>query len=374
VTRLPVRLGIQQRILPAYRVPFFDMLAGECEGGLSLFAGDPLPGEGVITGEPSISRIYHANNRRLPFNLGGALWQTNILDWVMEWDPDILICEANPRTRTTPAAIRAVKSGGGSVIGWGLGAPDFHGILAPFLESYRRRVLFAYDAIIAYSQTGADQYARLGIPPERIFTACNAVAAKPAHSAPERKPTATAAEMKLLFVGRLQDRKRVDLLLEACARQPEGMQPVLWIVGDGPALDTLREKAKSVYPRAVFFGALQGRELEEKFSTADLFILPGTGGLAVQQAMSFALPVIVAEADGTQEDLVRPENGWRITPGHLDELTKTITLALRDISILRAMGLESYRIVSREINLERMVEGFKKAILFALSSASRKGG
>jgi glycosyltransferase involved in cell wall biosynthesis len=374
VTRLPVRLGIQQRILPAYRVPFFDMLAGECEGGLSLFAGDPLPGEGVITGEPSISRIYHANNRRLPFNLGGALWQTNILDWVMEWDPDILICEANPRTRTTPAAIRAVKSGGGSVIGWGLGAPEFHGILAPFLESYRRRVLFAYDAIIAYSQTGADQYARLGIPPERIFTACNAVAAKPAHSAPERKPTATAAEMKLLFVGRLQDRKRVDLLLEACARQPEGMQPVLWIVGDGPALDTLREKAKSVYPRAVFFGALQGRELEEKFSTADLFILPGTGGLAVQQAMSFALPVIVAEADGTQEDLVRPENGWRITPGHLDELTKTITLALRDISILRAMGLESYRIVSREINLERMVEGFKKAILFALSSASRKGG
>ncbi|NTW08449.1 MAG: hypothetical protein HGA28_02640, partial [Anaerolineaceae bacterium] len=46
---------------------------------------------------------------------------------------------------------------------------------------------------------------------------------------------------------------------------------------------------------------------------------------------------------------------------------------LRDISILRAMGQESYRIVSREINLERMVEGFKKAILFALSNASRKG-
>jgi glycosyltransferase involved in cell wall biosynthesis len=373
VTRLPVRLGIQQRILPAYRVPFFDMLAGECEGGLSLFAGDPLPGEGVITGELSISRVYHANNRRLPFNLGGALWQTNILDWVKEWDPDILICEANPRTRTTPAAIRAVKSRGGSVIGWGLGAPDFHGILAPFLESYRRSVLYEYDAIISYSQTGADQYARLGIPPERIFTACNAVAAKPAHSAPERKPTATAAELKLLFVGRLQERKRVDLLLEACARQPEGMQPVLWIVGDGPALDTLREKAKKVFPRAVFFGALQGRELEEKFSAADLFVLPGTGGLAVQQAMSFALPVIVAEADGTQEDLVRPENGWRITPGHLDELTKTITLALRDISILRAMGLESFRIVSREINLERMVEGFKKSILFAHPNASRKG-
>ncbi len=129
------------------------------------------------------------------------------------------------------------------------------------------------------------------------------------------------------------------------------------------------------FTRAQFFLArCRAGNLEEKFSSADLFVLPGTGGLAVQQAMSFALPVIVAEADGTQEDLVRPENGWRITPGHLDELTKTITLALRDISILRAMGQESYRIVSREINLERMVEGFKKAILFTFSNASRKGG
>ena len=53
MTQLPVRLGIQQRILPAYRVPFFDMLAGECEGGLSIYAGDPLSAEGVLTGEPS---------------------------------------------------------------------------------------------------------------------------------------------------------------------------------------------------------------------------------------------------------------------------------------------------------------------------------
>ncbi len=372
MSSIQARVGIQQRILPAYRVPFFDMLAGECKGGLCVYAGDPLPGESVLIGKTEVSRFEHAKNRRLPFNLGGMLWQTNILEWVNEWKPDILICEANPRTRTTPAAVRAVKSEGGKVIGWGLGAPEFHGILTPLLESYRRKVLFEYDALIAYSQTGAAQYARLGFPEECIFTACNAVVPRPVHPAPQRKPSATAAELRLLFVGRLQERKRVDLLLDACARQPEGMQPDLWIVGDGPALETLKERSRSVYPRAVFFGALQGRELNEKFSTADIFILPGTGGLAVQQAMSFALPVIVAEADGTQEDLVRPENGWRVTPGHLDELTKTITLALRDISLLRTMGLESYRIVSNEINLERMVEGFKQAIHFVLSGESGK--
>jgi len=30
--------------------------------------------------------------------------------------------------------------------------------------------------------------------------------------------------------------------------------------------------------------------------------------------MAYGLPVIVAEGDGTQSDLVRPENGWRIPP------------------------------------------------------------
>ncbi len=373
MTPIDTRVGIQQRILPAYRVPFFDMLAGECKGGLSVFSGEPLPGESVLTGSPEVCQLEHAINRRLPFNLGGMLWQTNILDWVNEWKPEVLICEANPRTRTTFAAVRAVKSRGGMAIGWGLGAPEFHGILAPFLETIRRKTLLEFDAIIAYSQTGAAQYTRVGIPERSIFIACNAVAAKPTHPAPQRKPAATAEELRLLFVGRLQERKRVDLLLEACARQPAGMQPDLWVVGDGPMLVPLQEKAKKVYPRTVFFGALQGRELEEKFTKADLFILPGTGGLAVQQAMSFALPVIVAEADGTQEDLVRSENGWRVTPGHLEELTKTITLALREISLLRTMGLESYRIVSKEINLERMVEGFRQAIQFVLSEKDGKG-
>ena len=371
---IPARLGIQQRILPAYRVPFFDMLAGECEGGVSLFAGDPLPTEGVLTGELSVCQRYHASNRRLPFHLGGALWQTNILDWVRAWEPEMLICEANPRTRTTPAAIREVKARGGGVIGWGLGAPEFHGALAPLLEAYRQKYLLGFDAIIAYSQTGADQYARAGIPPERIFTACNAVAPRPAHPAPQRKPAASAGELKLLFVGRLQERKRVDLLLEACTRQPREMQPELWIVGDGPALQPLQEKANAFYPRAVFFGALQGRELDEKFIAADLFVLPGTGGLAVQQAMSFALPVIVAEADGTQADLVRGENGWRVTPGDGEELAKTLTQALRDISLLRAMGLESYRIVAKEINLERMLDGFTNAIKFVLARKGKTGG
>ncbi len=40
----PGRLAVLQRVLPAYRVPFFDTLAAACQGGLSLAAGRPHAG------------------------------------------------------------------------------------------------------------------------------------------------------------------------------------------------------------------------------------------------------------------------------------------------------------------------------------------
>ncbi len=95
---------------------------------------------------------------------------------------------------------------------------------------------------------------------------------------------------------------------------------------------------------------------------ADLFVLPGTGGLAVQEAMSYGLPVIVAQGDGTQDDLVHAGNGWQIPPDDFSALVSIMKEALSDAARLRRMGSESYRIVSEEINIEKMVETFIKAL------------
>ena len=46
----------------------------------------------------------------------------------------------------------------------------------------------------------------------------------------------------------------------------------------------------------------------------------------------------------------------------LMHLTEQLTSALSDLPRLRRMGLESLRIVSEEINLEKMVESFLHAI------------
>jgi glycosyltransferase involved in cell wall biosynthesis len=167
----------------------------------------------------------------------------------------------------------------------------------------------------------------------------------------------------VLFVGRLQKRKRIDDLLVACSALPAEIQPEVCIVGDGPASAEFRAFAEKAYPRARFLGARRGAELEPFYASADLFVLPGTGGLAVQEAMAHGLPVIVGEGDGTQDDLVRPENGWRVVSGNVDGLTAALREALSDPARLRRMGRESYRIVSEEANLERMVEVFVQALV-----------
>ena len=166
----------------------------------------------------------------------------------------------------------------------------------------------------------------------------------------------------LLFIGRLQDRKRLENLFHACANLPEYIQPVLTIIGDGPARSKLVKESESLYPSAIFIGAKYGEELEPFYQSADIFVVPGTGGLAIQQAMAHGLPIVVAEGDGTQEDLVTEDNGWVIPPNDVKSLTNTLQEALSDINRLRKMGEESFRLVKDEINIENMVDVFIQAL------------
>jgi glycosyltransferase involved in cell wall biosynthesis len=359
--KIPLRLGVQQRVLPSYRVAFFDALAGACRGGMGLFSGEPRPVEAIETGaRPQAAVHFPARNRHFMQGPFYVCWQQGLLEWLDVWQPDALVVEANPRYLSTPQAVRWMHARRRPVIGWGLGVPRSAGRLAGLRETTRGGFLRQFNAMIAYSRQGAEEYRQVGLPAERIFVAPNAVVPRPVEPAPERPDVFAGDRPTLLFVGRLQSRKRIDLLLQACARLES--HPRLWVVGDGPAREYYEHLAADEYPDTQFFGAHHGAELEPYFLAADLFVLPGTGGLAVQQAMTYALPVVVAEGDGTQSDLVRPGNGWQVKPGSLDELTAGLSNALSDIGRLRRMGRESFRIVREEINLEKMVEVFAAAI------------
>jgi glycosyltransferase involved in cell wall biosynthesis len=374
LNQFPGRLALQQRVLPAYRVDFFDALAAACRGGLSVFAGQPQPGEQIATSDRlSLAKYFPARNRHFlkvssPFY---RCWQDGWIEWLEGWQPDALIVEANPRYLSTHLAVRWMHDRGLPVLGWGLGVPPVHGFLSGWRSQARLQFLGSLDGLIAYSQRGAEEYRSLAISPERVFVAPNAVCSRPSQPPPNR-PMTFPDRPVVLFVGRLQARKRLDNLLHACAALPTELRPRVWIVGDGPERKALQDLAEEIYPGAEFAGARYGEELAEYFRAADLFVLPGTGGLAIQQAMSFGLPVIAAEGDGTQDDLVTASNGWRIPPDDLSALVETLNIALSESTRLRRMGKESYRIVAEEANLEKMVAVFLEALACVSRNATQE--
>jgi len=328
-------------------------------------AGHPLDAEAI----PTVDRLQTANltitrNRhfRDPQSRFYLCWQDGLIPWLEARNPDALVVEANPRYLSNWLALRWMKRRARPVLGWGLGSPRSGN---PVERFFRVNFLRSLDGVIAYSRRGAGEYRALGV--ERVFVACNAVAPRPRVSPPERPP-GFSGPPNVLFVGRLQARKRIDILLRACASLPGALRPRLVIVGDGAARAEFETLARQFYPQAEFAGARHADALTPYFAAADLFVLPGTGGLAAQQAMTHGLPLIVAKGDGTQDDLVRPENGWQVPPGDQAAFEAALQEALSDVGRLRKMGAESFRIVSEEINLEAMAAGFLEAV-FSLQSS-----
>src|SRR5687767_9461277 len=238
--RFPGKLALQQRVFPNYRVPFFDLLASACEGGMSLFAGLPRLFESITTAEELKVAKYKAGRNIHIFSGSLTLYyQPGLIDWLKDWNPDALIVEANSRDLSTVSAVKWMHGRGRPVLGWGLGSPPPSGAfrhrsgqaLYGFRQNRRLSFLQQFDALIAYSQRGADDYARLGFPKEKIFVAHNAVSPPPSFPLLSR-PKTFNGKPYILFVGRLQARKRIDHLLKACAHFEE--KPRLVIIGDGP--------------------------------------------------------------------------------------------------------------------------------------------
>jgi glycosyltransferase involved in cell wall biosynthesis len=119
----------------------------------------------------------------------------------------------------------------------------------------------------------------------------------------------------LLYVGRVSKEKDLDLLveIEAPLRKRVG-EFTLAIVGDGP----YRAQLEKLLPRAIFTGALNGRELGLAYASADLFVFPSTTdtyGNVVIEAMAAGLSVAVSDVGGPRE-LVKNSQMGRIFPAH----------------------------------------------------------
>lgn len=186
------------------------------------------------------------------------------------------------------------------------------------------------------------------------------------------------SERRLLHIGRLVKWKRVDLLIEAFARTlTQYPDAELVIVGNGPELDNLKKQAASlglplrskeengVDGRGCvrFIGAVYDpKELGAYMNEATVYVLAGMGGLSINDAMTYALPVVCSVCDSTERDLVTDgRNGLFFRDGDADSLTEKILQLLASPQECRRMGQESERIIREQINIDTVSERYLKA-------------
>lgn len=169
-------------------------------------------------------------------------------------------------------------------------------------------------------------------------------------------PPAPGAVPTVLFVGRLDQEKRVDELIRAFAALPAGTQAALEIVGDGARREewTALAAGLGIAERVRFRGFVTEDELIDAYATAAVFCMPGVAelqSLATLEAMAAATPVIAADAMALPH-LVRPgRNGWLYTPGDVPDLTARLATLLADAGMRRRMGA-----VSRELVAEHAID------------------
>jgi glycosyltransferase involved in cell wall biosynthesis len=354
-------IGIQQRVLPHYRVPFFDNLSAAYTGGLQVFSGSPRASEGIVTSDRlEVAQLVRAHNVHIGRGALYLCWQRNLGAWLREYDPDVLVAAADPRLPSTYRAIKQMHRRGRPVVGWGLGTLELTGgwrSKSPIAQ-LRTRFYKSFDAMIAYSAKGASDYVDAGIAPESVFVAPNSVSTAVADAALARYPSGAPeilnwrAELELsrptvVFVGRMVPQKRLDVLIQACADLGDMCDLVM--VGDGTDRPSLEAQAADVFPRTKFLGHLSGDPLSLALLGSDLFVQPGSGGLAAYEAMAYGKPLIVSSVggDGTERELVQDgRNGKLVAPGDPSVLADAIRDQLEDPTALGRAGHQSRRIAT----------------------------
>jgi glycosyltransferase involved in cell wall biosynthesis len=179
------------------------------------------------------------------------------------------------------------------------------------------------------------------------------------------------ADMKvILFVGRLTAAKRVDVLLHAFKKVTSRVvDVVLVIVGNGSEKEALRCLARDENLGNVIFVEGTYDDVNTYFAMCDVFVLPGLGGLALNQAMAFGKPVISGIADGTEMDLiVDGANGYLLQSQTSEELADRLLQILQDEKLRIRMGTESSRLIRSKATIEMMCENVLKAINLSLYS------
>ncbi|MGH2933061.1 MAG: glycosyltransferase family 4 protein [Gaiellaceae bacterium] len=346
------RLTLLTEIPAPYRIPLFNALAGRVDLRVLFlrernpdrpfdlhrdelhFAWDVLPGFDVTVG-----------GRWIVLN-AGVLRRLRDADALVlgGWNqPAFLTAAAWARRRRVPTFYWVESTG--------------HDARSGRLEGAKRGLLRSAAGFVVPGTAAREYLEGLGIAPDRIATAPNAVDAKIFGSAVR---TRTDGPCRILAVARLSPEKGVDVLVRAAA----GLPAEVVIAGSGPEEQRLRELAG---PNVTFLGNVERDALPQLYADADVVVVPSrsdTWGMALNEAAIAGLPLVSSTVVGGSRDLIEEGvNGFRVAPDNPEALRRPLQRLVEDEGLRMSAGARS-----REISERFTPEAWADAVVAAVTT------
>lgn len=150
----------------------------------------------------------------------------------------------------------------------------------------------------------------------------------------------------LLFVGRLDPEKHIEVVLRALPSVLKKMDVHFVVAGRGAETKALEKLTLELglEKSVTFTDYVPEEDLPGLYQTADCFVNAGTAELqciAMLEAMATGLPVIAADAMALHELVAEGKNGFLFTPGDTDALAQCIFTVLGSEAGRLAMGKKS---------------------------------
>ncbi len=149
---------------------------------------------------------------------------------------------------------------------------------------------------------------------------------------------------RLLFVGRLVEKKGLAVLLEALRTVPAGWS--LDVVGDGPLRAELEARATGLPVR--FLGQAAKDDLAKAYAGCELVVAPSVSAasgdqdglpVALLEAMAAGCPVVASRIAGIDEAVVDGRTGLLVPPGDAAALATALTRLLGDPDLRDRLGV-----------------------------------
>jgi glycosyltransferase involved in cell wall biosynthesis len=304
-----------------------------------------LPGQGN-DGQPSFFRPFSRSLiRRINLSRIDALW-------LHGWASNVhLRATAIARARGIPVLVRSESR---SAI-----QPGTAG-MRTLSRAAKPLLLRQFDGYLAIGSLNRDWYLENGVSPERIFSMPYTVdndffrdaAAK---AAPRREQLRRELGLEpgrpvVLFVSKMQRRKRAMDLLRAWSLLPAASRPHLLFGGDGEERPDLEDLVRREGWEGVRFAGFRNQnELPALYELCDVFVLPSEHepwGLVVNEVMNAARPVIVTDGVGCAADLVEEGVTGHVVPvGDISALARRIDELAGDGERASAMGLAAQKLI-----------------------------